>query len=268
MLIEILEYRLTPDGPLSRDYDYLAQAVSLGSRYRRQRKAWAPHVENCRRFTLDAMTRARRGGRALVLGSGRLIEVPLAELAAYFSEVTLLDMAQPMITRRLARRFPNVRLVADDATGVLRALSAALNGDGPLPDPTAAEPLLAGERFDFALSANLMSQLPLLPDEAVERRRPDVDDKARQAFGRGLIEQHVRRLQESAEVAALYTDIYNCWIDAAGHEAERNPTTWGAALPTPDVIWEWLIAPAPEEEKLFDRRHVVAGWRNLAKIHT
>jgi hypothetical protein len=268
MLIEILEYRLTPDGPLSRDYDYLAQAVSLGSRYRRQRKAWAPHVENCRRFILDAMTQARKGGRALVLGSGRLIEIPLAELAGYFSEVVLLDMAQPMITRRLARRFPNVRLVADDATGVLRALSAALNNGGPLPDPSAAEPLLAGERFDFALSANLMSQLPLLPDEAVERRRPDVDDKTRQAFGRGLIEQHVRRLQESAEVAALYTDIYNCWIDAAGREVERNPTTWGAALPAPDVIWEWLIAPAPEEEKLFDRRHVVAGWRNPARTHT
>ena len=269
MLIEILEYRLTPDGPLSRDYDYLAQAVSLGSRYRRQREAWAPHVENCRRFILDAMAAAPRGGRALVVGSGRLIEIPLAALAEHFSEVVLLDMAQPMITRRLARRHANIRLVTDDATGVLRALSLALaDPAAPLPDPAAAQPPFSGQRFDFALSANLASQLPLLPDEAIESRRPDINDDARRMFGRGLIQRHFRWLRELSDVATLYSDIDCYWTDAAGKEVKRDPSTWGAALPAPDIAWEWRIAPAPEEEKLYSRHHTVAGWRNLANPHT
>lgn len=265
MLIEMLEYRLTPDGPLSQDYDYLAQAVSLGARYRRQRKAWAPHVEQCRRFILDAVaqvpaSRTPTGGRALVAGSGRLIEIPLAALAERFREVILLDMAQPMITRRLARRYPNVRLATGDATGVLHALSAALKSSGPPPDPAQAVPPFAGERFDFALSANLASQLPLLPDEALERRRPDVGDAARRAFGRALIERHFRWLREIAGTAALYSDIESRWTDAAGREVERDDTLWGAELPPPQRQWDWLIAPAPEEEKLYDLRHTVAGW--------
>ena len=260
MLIEMLEYRLTPDGPLSQDYDYLAQAVSLGARYRRQRKAWAPHVDQCRRFVLDALDHVPAGGRALVAGSGRLIEIPLAALAERFGEVILLDMAQPMITRRLARRYSNVRLATGDATGVLAALSAALNTRGPPPDPSHATPPFAGERFDFVLSANLASQLPLLPDEALERRRPDVSDAVRRAFGRALIERHFKWIREIGATAAIYSDIESRWTDAKGREVERDDTTWGAELPPPHRVWEWLIAPAPEAEKLYDQRHKVAGW--------
>lgn len=260
MLIEMLEYRLTPDGPLSRDYDYLAQAVSLGSRYRRQRKAWAPHVDQCRRFILEAALSAPAGGRALVAGSGRLIEIPLAALAERFGEVILLDMAQPMITRRLARRYPNVRLTTGDAAGVLAALSAALDAGGPLPDPRRAAPPFAGERFDFVLSANLASQLPLLPDEALARRRADVDEPTRAAFSRALIERHFDWIREIGATAAIYTDVESRWTDAKGREVERDDTTWGADLPPPQRAWEWLIAPAPEAEKLYDQRHIVAGW--------
>ena len=263
MLIEMLEYRLTPDGPLSCDYDYLAQAVSLGARYRRQRKAWTPHVESCRSFILEAMAQAPQGGRALVAGSGRLIEVPLATLSEYFSEVVLLDMAQPMITRRVARRFSNVRLVTGDATGALHALSAALTNGGPLPDPTTATPPLAEEHFDFALSANLASQLPLLPDEAIERRRPDIDAEARQNFGRALIERHFDWIKEIGAVAAIYSDIDSRWTDAGGREVERDDTTWCANLPPSNHLWDWLIAPMPEEEERYDLRHTVAGWLNL-----
>lgn len=260
MLIEMLEYRLTPDGPLSRDYDYLAQAVSLGARYRRQRKAWAPHIEQCRRFILEAALSAPAGGRALVAGSGRLIEIPLAALAERFGEVILLDMAQPMITRRLARRYSNVRLATGDATGVLAALSTVLESRGPLPDPHQADPPFADERFDFVLSANLASQLPLLPDEALERRRADVDETTRAAFARALIERHFRWVREIADTAAVYSDVESRWTDAQGREVERDDTTWGADLPPPQRVWEWLIAPAPEAEKLYDQRHKVAGW--------
>lgn len=263
MLIEMLEYRLTPDGPFSRDYDYLAQSVSLGARYRRQRRAWAPHVENCRRFILSALAQAPRGGRALVTGSGRLIEIPLAALADHFAEVVLLDMAQPMIVRRLARRYPHVRLMTGDVTGALAALSAALADGGPLPDPATMATPFAGQQFDFVLSANLASQLPLLPDEAIESRRPDIDAAARLAFGRGLIERHFAWLRRVGVVAALYSDVSSRWVDAAGREAARDDAMWGAALPAPDDAWDWLIAPMPEQEKRHDLWHRVAGWRDL-----
>ncbi|HRJ60840.1 MAG TPA: hypothetical protein PKZ99_06635, partial [Azospirillaceae bacterium] len=145
-------------------------------------------------------------------------------------------------------------------TGVLAALSAALESRGPPPDPSQAVPPFAGERFDFVLSANLASQLPLLPDEALERRRPDIDERTRAAFARALIERHFRWVREIGETAAIYSDIESRWADALGREVERDDTTWGADLPPPQRVWEWLIAPAPEAEKLYDQRHKVAGW--------
>lgn len=263
MLIEMLEYRLTPDGPFSRDYDYRAQAVALGARYRRQRRAWAPHVAQCHALIGRAVRSLPPGGRALVAGSGRLIEIPLDLLAAHFSEVVLLDIVHPLVTRRLARRHAHVRLISGDVTGCLGDLSAVLDTAGPLPDPHAMVPPLADARFDFALSANLASQLPLFPTNALEERRPDIDAATRERFGRRLIERHIDWLRQVGTVACLFTDIDSHWTDAQGREAERQPTLWGATLPPADCTWNWLIAPMPEEEAHYDLCHTVAGWLDL-----
>lgn len=265
MLVEMLEYRLTPDGPLGRDYDYLGQAVSLGARYRRQRRAWAPHVAQCHAFIAEAAS-AAGSGRALVVGSGRLIEIPLRFLADRFAEVVLLDVVHPLITRRLARRHRGVRLMTADVTGTLAALSSALRNGRPLPDPATAPLPLSGERFDFVVSANLASQLPLFPTQAIEERRPDVDEAARELFGRALIERHFAWLRGLAPVAAAFSDIDSRWTDAGGREVQRRTTLWNAEPPPADRTWEWLIAPRPEEERDYDLRHTVAAWRNLADV--
>ena len=264
MLREAFEYLTTPCPPLARRFGYLAEMVALGARYRRQRRAWAPHVAACHRFIEQAIQRVEPGGRALVAGSGLLIEVPLETLTARFDQVVLVDMLHSRAVRRRAAGLPNVHLVELDVSGALAPLAAALDGGALL--PTGFEPLpIDGEPFHFALSCNLLSQLPLLPLEAVERRAPHTPDAERLAFARRMVQGHLCWLSDIAERAALFTDIDSSWLDR-GTVMEVEESTWGLPLPAPDMSWLWDIAPAPEQDRRQDLRHSVGGWFDLHAV--
>lgn len=260
MLREAFDYLSTPCPPLVRQFGYLSEAVALGARHRRQRKAWAPHVAECRRFVSEAASRVPRGGRALLAGSGLLIEIPLPDLARRFDEVVLADVVHTWSVRREVRRFANVRLVALDVTGTLEPLAETLAGKASPPAPN--PPDLPGERFAFAVSCNLLSQLPLLPMAAIDRHAPHIPDGERAAFAQALARSHLDWLTRSAHVAALFTDTENLWLER-GRPVEREDSTWGLALPPPDRTWSWDIAPAPEEHPSLDLRHTVGAWFDL-----
>ncbi|HYG90153.1 MAG TPA: hypothetical protein VD978_28305 [Azospirillum sp.] len=258
MLRELWEYLTTPASRTARRLGYVAKAVALGARHRRQRRAWTPHVEAARRFVLDAAAQAAPG-RALIAGSGRLIEVPLAELAARFDAVVLADLVHPRAVRRQARRFGNVTLAEIDLTGALDRMEDR-GADGVLsPAPPDPIPPDLG-RFDFAVSCNLLSQLPLLPLEALERR--GVGEAPRAAFARALVTAHLEWLRGCADVAALFTDTERHWLEH-GRPVAHNESLWGVPLPPPDLTWAWDIAPRGEEDRRLDLRLTVAAWRNL-----
>lgn len=264
MLREAFEYLATPCPPLARRFGYLAEAVALGARYRRQTRAWAPHVAACRRFVTQAAERAPPGGRALVAGSGLLIELPLDALAERFDELWLVDIVHARSVRRRTARLPNVRLVELDVTGALAPLAAALDrGDGLAVD--FAPPTLPGERFAFAVSCNLLSQLPLLPLDAVERHAPATLEAERLAFAQRLARDHLGWLAGIADRAALFTDTESLWL-AGGTVVEREDSVWGLPLPAPDMSWLWDIAPAPEQHRRQDLRHSVGAWFDVATV--
>lgn len=268
MLREAFEFLTTPCDPLARRLGYLSELVALGARHRRQRRAWAPHVAACRRFVTQAMDHAPLGGRALVVGSGLLIEVPLEALAARFDEVVLLDILHARSVRRRVARLPNVRLVAMDVTGALAPLVAALDGkrDGQRDLPTGfAPPELPGRRFAMAVSCNMLSQLPLLPLEAIERLGPAIPPSKRLAFAQHLAQDHLDWLAGVADTASLFTDTESLWLNA-GAVVERDDSVWGLPLPAPDMSWLWDIAPAPELHRHRDLRHCVGAWFDVRKM--
>ena len=264
MLREAFEYLTTPCPPLARRFGYLSEMVALGARHRRQRRAWAPHVAACHRFVDQAMEWAAPGGRALIAGSGLLIEIPLQRLATRFDEVVLVDILHSRAVRRRVADMANVRLVELDVSGALAPLAAALDTGGPLPTGFNA-PIPDDGPFRFALSCNLLSQLPLLPLEAVERRAPATPAADRMAFALRMVHGHLCWLSAIAEHAALFTDIDASWIHG-GTVTEIEDSTWGLALPAPDMSWLWDIAPAPEQDRRQDLRHSVGGWFDVRSV--
>lgn len=253
MLREVWEYLTTSASPLARRLGYVTEGVALGARHRRQHHAWTPHVAEAQRFVLEA---AGGGRRLLVAGSGRLIEVPLAALADRFDEVVLADLVHPRLVHRLSRRFANVTLIERDLCGRLAGVLAGVPGEGRPPDLG---------RFDAAVSCNLLSQLPVLPLEALEKRGVGAEERA--AFARTLIEEHVAWLRASAGVAALFTDVETEWV-ADDRTTRREDSLWGVPLPPPDRTWTWDIAPHGEHDRHHALRHRVAAWRDLNETAT
>lgn len=237
MLLEILtSWRTDCPPPLAR-LGYRYAAVACAARARRCAAAWAPHQQRTRTAILRAAADADPAGTALVLGSGPCLDVPVAELAARFRRVILADAAQLPAARALARRHPAVELATLDLTGMAAGL--ARGGPPPAPGCTA---FLGDAGIRLVVSANLLSQLPLLPLAALARRLPDQE---LERMGRRIVEAHLAHLRGFAAPVLLVSDIERSRLAADGTALTREDPVFGASLP-PGEEWDWVLAPAGE----------------------
>jgi len=247
MLAEWFTYLTTPCPRHLRDMGYLRELVGMASRYRRCRRAWALHLDNCRKLIVEAADACPRHRRAVVLGSGLLYDIPLAELSTRFEDVVLVDLLHLRAARRRARRFPNVRLVEHDATGVLEALHG-----GGLPSPALGN--LPGEGADLMVSANMLSQLALLPGKFLARRgRRNTTE-----FLQTLVQNHLSDLAAFPGIACLIADTEKLTCEADDIVAAED-LLYGVPLPYRGREWVWNIAPVPEMHRRYDVRHRVLG---------
>ncbi len=112
MLFEALQYLFTPCPAQARGLGHLSELISLGSRHRRCRRAWSPHLEQCKALFLDAARACEKRRTLLLAGSGLLLDVPLEELAGLFERVILCDVLHLPGVRRRARRLSGVEWAA------------------------------------------------------------------------------------------------------------------------------------------------------------
>ena len=260
MLRELFALWRDRGSALARSLGQDREAVSIDARHRRCRQAWASHLEATRRCILDAADSCSGGGTALILGSGACLDVPVAELAARFATVVLVDAHHPRQARRLAREHRNVRLVSADATGMARAAREAAKRRAPLPDPAAPPDPVPGLRPEFTASVNLASQLAIPFYALLGRKIPEVE---REAFLSGLVAAHFDWLARQPGRACLVCDT--AWERADGEAIlESRDALEGVTLPPPERSWVWRIAPRPEESLAYDRHNRVAGYTDFA----
>jgi hypothetical protein len=263
MILEWLEAILTPCARDRRDLGYRTELIAIGARYRRCRTAWADHLRRSRRAVETAIARTHGRDTAIILGSGRLLDVPLAALSAAFRCVVLVDALHPLPARILARRYPNVELRSHDITGTVAALHDLKPG-GALPVPRPYPPL-RGAGVDLVVSLNLLSQLGVLPGEWISRRLgPGVDgaggDTA-EAFSAALARAHLDDLSRCRATVCLITDVERLYSGPDGTVLEREASVAGVALPPPAEAWMWPIAPAPESDPVVsETRRVVVVY--------
>ncbi|KJS40266.1 MAG: hypothetical protein VR70_06150 [Rhodospirillaceae bacterium BRH_c57] len=257
VILEALQHLILPcPRPLKR-LGVLHGLIALQNRARRCARAWAPHLAAARSIAVAGMEGVSGRELAVVCGSGLLHDVPLAELAARFERVVLIDLFHMPAARRAARRFPNVEMLAHDLSGVLEGLTGV-----DLPEPKAAIPF--GGQADFVLSANCLSQIPLAAMDAVAGRFPeDVVEE----WGRRLIAAHLDALRACSGVKVLVTDVEQQQVVAAT-EAVEDTADLLLGLPEPLLAdrqeWWWDLAPAPEAFRTSSLRHRVVAGRVVA----
>jgi len=238
--------------------------VLIAARHKRVSWAWAPHLAASKAAILEGAALCPRRRRALVIGAGDCLDVPVGELAELFSEVVLADVAIGIGARRWERRLEGrVRCALWDATGALEALAAYRDKL----DREEAARVLAGAQPgipplgepDLVVSANCLSQLGLIPGYALAAAKDDegLPDHVAVAAAK----RHLAWLEERDGVRVLLADVARLNIspdDGRVLKEERLIESFG--LPAPDRTWRWNLAPIPEWNSTCHRVHEVGVW--------
>ncbi len=244
MLTEWLTW-LSADCPApARKLGYLREGIAIRSRYRRCRTAWQPHLEHSRKALLDSLQKCSSFRTALVFGSGLLLDIPLDELARRFGKVYLVDVVHLPEVRRAVRRHANVRCIDLDVTGFIEHMADLSPERLELPPP---EYFLDDPDIDWVASVNLLSQLPLLPQDWLGRRFPELDDATLDAWGTKLMRQHLDYLSAFEAPACLLADMEQVVHDLDGEIVER--VDFASRLGLDHAArdqWRWDIAPPGE----------------------
>jgi len=262
VILELLEYFTTPCPKYARKLGYLKEAIAIGARQKRLAGAWAPHLDQSQTLIREAMDQCGRRRTALVLGSGLLLDIPLAELSRQFEHVVLADVVHLRAARRQAAAFANVTLAAEDVTGMAAdfdfRVSSGWQGD-PVPDPTV---FLDRPGIDLVVSANMLAQLPIFPAAALQRRTR-LDGEPLEDFCRAVIAAHLAYLRRFDAVVCLITETERAALDKDGVVVQRQDALYGTELPGRGTQWNWDLAPLGEVSRTHAMRNRVVGFRDI-----
>jgi hypothetical protein len=258
MLLEALNWIATPAPDWARRAGYLTELIATQARHRRWRAQWAPHHQACQVAIRDAMAQCSTRHHALIYGSGLLGDIPLGALAAAFERVTLVDVAHLWPQRLSARRYPNVTMIERDISGVVQGLlHGVAKGADRIPEPT---PKLPEDHaaVDFVVSANLLSQLAVVPLRFLAQRMALSGDTAN-AYAKSIAAAHLHHLDAFNGVRCLIADTKRRIVARDGTVQQIDPQLPGISLPAHNRSWWWELAPFGEISRTSRlQAHVVA----------
>lgn len=260
MIVELLENLLTPCSIAFRRVGYLRGQLGIKVRHRQCRSAWRPHLELTKVAILTAIKQCPQRRKCVILGSGRLLDVPLRELSEQFQEVILVDTVHPLSTYLAARWFGNVRLVRADVTATAEQLPRIRGKRGtPLPNSIPTQ-FCDDPEIDYVASVNLMSQLGYLPGVFLENKRTEeeIDE-----YARSLMYSHLEYLERLPGVVTLITDYEKVVRDKSGDVIERIDILYGVELPWAGEEWTWKHVPLNLISSEFSYDRVVRAVSNV-----
>ena len=263
MLLEIFKYLRTPCPAPLREMGYLKELIGLEARAHRCLQDWLPHLIASRELITEAARLCQNRRRAVVLGSGGLLDIPLAELAEMFEEVVLVDVLHLPSVRKAIAEFDNVTLMEHDVAQVIAPLYSQVRDSTPLPLPEADLPIAGA---DFVVSANVVSQLPVIPVEYAARAGKH-STAGLSVLSKTLIESHLAALMAFQGDVCLITEVEHQILSGEEILTRYDPlhgVVVPAQLGTSRRFWDWNFAPRPERYKDRDVRYQIEGFMRPA----
>src|SRR5208337_3873208 len=117
VIFDWIEAVLVPCPHWAREMGYRREARAITACYRQCGDAWA-HLKRTQEVIMAALAQCASRRKAVIFGSGMLFDVPIAELAAAFRQVILVDIVHPLATCWRLWQWKNVRRLSADITGV------------------------------------------------------------------------------------------------------------------------------------------------------
>lgn len=259
MLAEWFESLITPCPPGARRLGYLHESIAINARARRQRDAWAAHLERSRAFLRRSAEAAEQHRCAWVLGSGGLHDVPLDTLAGLFDNVFLVDIVHPLRARRIVKPLINVHIYTCDLSAMAQAVLAYKpQSHNPLPKPT--QPDCQLPEPDWVASVNMLAQLPLTP--ASYLRTCGCPEAQVETWMERLLLAHWQWLQRLPGERCLITEHLRTFYNQHTHEQNVYEPLRTLALPEPTERWTWKLAPSGEIDRHSSLTLEIAAYDN------
>lgn len=217
-------------------YDYQSGLIF---RHLNQESGWDSHLEKCRSYIIRALE-LYKPEKVTVLGSGWLLDLPIAEIVERTGKVSLVDIIHPPDVVKQAGDIPNVELIESDVTGgLIKQVGGKIKNNTFFKKANNLKGIIIpdyipGDDPGMIISLNLITQLEVLPLRYIRKKALISEDELLQ-FRKAIQESHIRFLSRYRSV--LITDFEEIITDKSG--AIKNIPTLIAELPEASAREEW-----------------------------
>jgi hypothetical protein len=243
---------------------YVSDQKGIINRYISEKEHWDEHNTNCKNFILKS-AESKTKGKAVILGSGWLLDVPLKELSEQFEEVLLIDIIHPPQVLKKIEQYENVSIKKSDITGGL--IDYVFNTIKTDKKDKTKTLLTAGELFsyslppaaDFVISLNVMTQLNILLTDYMKTSKLYSDGEL-QKFALQVQEAHLNILPR--EKTCLITEYEEELYDENDQLLGVNPLIF-VDLPKSKLAenkWKWKF------DSSMTYREDAKTWFNIIAI--
>ena len=251
----------------------IQEVVGIKYRHKRHKDQWLEHQENTRAEILKQVKGLKKKRKALVIGAGLLLDVPLKELAAEFEEVVLTDIFFMQEAINEIKLHDNCHFVECDITSVLKeAYYLWLNTNKDkhnynikLRNLIHKKPteFLMEEKLDYVVSCNLLSQLPMAFEGFAEKHKLH-DLENYELFTNSICANHIEYLKSFNHKTHVHliTDVEKQVYDTKGTlmQAEASNGSQDFSGFSESNSWQWLLADLGELHKNFSLRLAVKSF--------
>lgn len=260
MILEWIEFIRQPSSKIARKMGYVYSTIALQRRHQRQKRHWKSHLDHCHAFWKTIVTE-HKPKVLVVLGSGPVLETPIAWLYDQVDEIHLVDIVHPA---RIVRKWgPDKKVVLDemDLTGLTEAVldKKTLPSPGDFHPPKNIFP-----NADLVVSANLLSQLSLEPMWYLGKKFGLKEDSPQaDALIQKLSSDHVAYLKSFNCPSYVFTDVERTYISPKGEVLEKHPSRIHSLADLGELksTWPWELCPLGEVSKLYSITMTVNAYR-------
>lgn len=217
-------------------YDY---QLGLIRRHFDQQGGWNSHLECCRSLILRAID-LYKPVKVTVLGSGWLLELPVAEMIERTGEVVLIDIIHPPEVYNQTSNMARIRVIEEDATGGLIEEVWEKTGKRTVLNrlPSINEIIVPEyqpcEDPGLVISLNILTQLEFLPVKFL-KKKTKATDKEFLKFREEIQRNHIGFLMKHRSV--LITDVAEVFTESSGVTTEEKTAL--VEMPAGKVSEEW-----------------------------
>lgn len=214
------------------------------SRFLRESKAWETHLMRTKNFILSS-SKNKKKTKALILGTGWLLDIPYVELSELFDDVVFIDIKHPrQIVHKLAI-YGNIRLIETDISGLIEPVYQALNTIRKNKRKTSLLDIVPvfSDNFlfeiqnaDYVVSVNLLNQLDILICDYILKKGLFNENELID-FRRYIQHNHIKLLP--AEKSVLITDYEEINLDKDNQIVKRKNLIH-ITLPTGKNSEKWI----------------------------